>query len=98
MRQSFEAREAEKTAGALDGVNEAENVIENFRVIRILLEFHQLNVDEIETFVGLGEEFAKKIIHEILAPETRTRATNAAFDSLASLWAKPLFLVELTST
>jgi len=38
MGQRFQARQPEKAASALDGVDQAKDVIENLRVIRILLE------------------------------------------------------------
>jgi hypothetical protein len=62
-----------------------------------LFELDQLIVHEIEALVGLGQEFAEKIVHETLAPETRGNAVSAAFRSLGSLWAKPLYLVELNA-
>ena len=63
MRQRLEPRQAEKAAGALDGVNQAKDVIQDFRVVRILLEPHQLVVDGVETLVGLRQELAQQIIH-----------------------------------
>ncbi len=57
--------------------------------------FTSLNVDEIEALVGFGQEFAEKIVHVALAPETRGNTVDAAFRSQGSLWAKPLYLVEL---
>ncbi len=92
--QRFKARQAEEAAGAFNGVDEAEDVIENLRVVRVLFELHQLIVHEIEALVGFGQEFAEKIVHA-LAPETRRKASGEAFRSWGSLWAKPLFLVEL---
>ena len=59
----FEARQAEKAAGALDGVDEPENVAENLGVVGILLETHELDVDHVEALVGLDQEFLEKIIH-----------------------------------
>jgi predicted transcriptional regulator len=49
-------------------VDQAENVIENFRVIRILFELDELDVNQIEALVGLGQKFSEKIVHEKLAP------------------------------
>ena len=72
MRKRLEARQAEETTGTFDSVNKAEDVIENLRVVWILLELHQLNVDEIKALVGFGEEFAKKIIHR-LGPRDRRK-------------------------
>ena len=63
MRQRLEARQAEEAAGPLDGVDQAENVVENLRVVGFLLEANQLDVDGIEAFVRLGEEFPEQVVH-----------------------------------
>ena len=63
MGQRFQPRQAEEAAGALDGVHQAEDVIQNLRVVRVLLEPHQLIVDRIQALVGLRQEFPQKIIH-----------------------------------
>jgi hypothetical protein len=44
-------------------VNQPENVIQNLRVGRILLEPDQLIIDRIQALVGLGEELPQKIVH-----------------------------------
>ena len=41
VRQGFQPRQAEETAGSLDGVNEAKNIAEDLGVVRLLLETHQ---------------------------------------------------------
>ena len=46
----------EKAASAFDGVDEAKNVAENLAVIRLLLETHELGIDQVETLAGLGQE------------------------------------------
>jgi hypothetical protein len=61
--ERFEPRQAEETAGALDGVDEAEDVVEDPRVVGFLFELHELDVDDVETFVRLGQELAQKIVH-----------------------------------
>jgi hypothetical protein len=63
VRQRFQSRQAKKTAGPFDGVNETKNIIEPLRVVRILLEAHEFHVDDIEIFVCLGEKFAQQVIH-----------------------------------
>ena len=57
MRERFQARQIEEAAGPLDGVDEAEDVSEDLGVVGILLETHELDVDDVETFVGLGHKF-----------------------------------------
>ena len=54
MGQRFEARQPEEAAGALDGVNQPENIIQNLGVVRILLEPYQLIIDRIQALAGLG--------------------------------------------
>jgi hypothetical protein len=44
-------------------VNETENVVENFGVVRFLLEPHKLDVDHVETFVRFSEKFLEQIVH-----------------------------------
>lgn len=63
MGQRLEARQSEKPAGSLDGVNEAEDVVENLGVVGLLFEAHQLVVDNVETFVRLGQELSEQIVH-----------------------------------
>jgi hypothetical protein len=45
-------------------VDQAKDVIENLRVIRILLEPNQLVIDRIQALVGLRQEFPQKIVHQ----------------------------------
>ena len=54
---------AEKAACALDGVDEPEDVGENFGVVGLALEAHQFDIDDVEALARLGEEFAQKIVH-----------------------------------
>ena len=54
---------SEEAAGALDGVDEAEDVVENLGVVGLLLETHELDVDHIEAFVRLGQEFPQQVVH-----------------------------------
>ena len=60
MGQRFQPRQPEEAAGALDGVNQPENVIENLRVVRVLLEPHQLIVDRIQALAGLGQKLPQQ--------------------------------------
>ena len=61
--QRFQPGQAQEAAGALDGVNQPEDVIQNLRVGRILLEPNQLIVDRIQALVGLGQELPQQVIH-----------------------------------
>jgi hypothetical protein len=51
-------------------MNKAENVGKNLAVIRLSLKAHQLRVDVIEAFRGLGQKFTQQLIHERLVPPT----------------------------
>src|SRR5262249_27942698 len=61
--ERFQARQAEKTTGALDRVDEAKNVVEDLGVVGILLESDEFHVDDVEGLVRLGEEFLREIIN-----------------------------------
>ena len=63
MGERFQPRQAQEAAGALDGVDQAEDVIQNLRVARVLLEPHQLIVDRIQALVGLRQELPQQIVH-----------------------------------
>ena len=68
MGQRFQPRQPQEAAGALDGVDQAEDVIEDLRVARVLLEPHQLIVDRIQALAGLGQELPQKIVHQACLP------------------------------
>ncbi len=59
MSQRFEARQTQETAGSLDGMNEAENIIQDLGVVRILLEPHQLIVHGVQAFAGLRQKLSQ---------------------------------------
>jgi hypothetical protein len=63
VRQSFQSRQSNEAAGPLDGMDETEDVIENLGVVRFLLKAHELDVDHVETLIGLGHEFPQQVVH-----------------------------------
>ena len=71
VRQRFEPGQSEKAAGALDGMDEAKDVAEDFAVVRLLLEAHELGVDPVETLAGLGQELAQQVVHTNALVATR---------------------------
>ena len=81
MRQRFQPRQPEEAAGALDGVDQAEDVIQDLRVARVLLEPHQLIVDRIQALVGLGQEFPQKIVHSSMPSQNRDIGSSARIKS-----------------
>ena len=64
MCERFEARQPKKPASAFDGMDQPEDVIENLRVVRILLKTHELDVDHVETLVRLGDKFPQQVVHK----------------------------------
>ncbi|MGY4343315.1 hypothetical protein ACVWW3_008221 [Bradyrhizobium sp. LM2.9] len=64
MRQRFQARQSEEAAGALDGVDQAEDVIQDLGVVRLLLELHQLIVHRVQALAGFRQKLPQQIIHE----------------------------------
>jgi hypothetical protein len=44
-------------------VDEPKDIIENLGIVGVLLETHEFDVDDVETFVGLGHEFAQQVVH-----------------------------------
>ena len=91
VRECFQPRQPEESAGAFDGVNEAENIIENLRVVRLLLETNEFDVDRVETFVRLGEELAQQVVHREKAFVARHgRVRPLPFGNLPSVLAKRL--------
>ncbi len=61
--ERFQPRQAKKSAGPFDRMDEAKDVIEDLGVVGVLLETNELHVDDVEAFVRLGEEFPQEIVH-----------------------------------
>jgi hypothetical protein len=70
-------------------VDQPKDIIQYLRVVRILLEADELIVDGVQALVGLGQEFAKKIIHDFWPSKPR-REFFAPFRGQASFNAKHL--------
>jgi hypothetical protein len=79
VRQRFEARQPEEPAGALDGVDEAEDVPEDRDVVRLLLETHEFDIDDVEALVRLGQELGQQVVHQPKAFVARRGRSAAAF-------------------
>ena len=63
MRELGESRQAEKAASAFDRMHQPEDGVEHLGIVRVLLEADELDIELIETFVGLGKEFAQQLVH-----------------------------------
>jgi hypothetical protein len=77
-------------------VDQAEDVIQDLGVVRLLLELHQLIVDGVQALAGLRQELPQQIIHEN-RPSYREGAhtrRDAPFRNGASFTAKRLIMVE----
>ena len=83
MRQRLEARQAEKAAGALDGVDEPEDVAQDRLVVRAPLEADELDVDNVEMLAGFGQKLAQQIVH--LGPTQRYATQTACAESFARM-------------
>ena len=91
--ERFEPGQVEKAAGALDGVDQAEDVVENLGVVGLLLKTHQLDVDDIDAFVRFGEKFTQQVVHGARFLTQRPAAVPAQFGSFATVLANGLIFV-----
>ena len=80
MRQRFQPRQPQKSAGALDGVDETKDVIQNPGVVRILLEPDQLIIDGVQALARLRQELAQQVVHE---PDLRTHGARTTSTRLS---------------
>ena len=75
--QRFEPRQPEEAAGALDGVDEPEDVAQDLLVVGILLETDQLRIDRVQMLGALDQKLAKQIVHGgYSSTRTKGRATS----------------------
>ena len=93
MRERFQPRQSEEAAGALDGVHETEDVIEDLGVVGILLETHEFDVHDVEILVGLGHEFPQQIVHEKRLRRQALARPPLSVGSAVSVSVKRLILV-----
>jgi hypothetical protein len=63
MRHRLEPRQPKEAAGALDGVDQTEDIAEKTGIVGILFELDQLEVEHRQALVCLGQKFAEKVIH-----------------------------------
>jgi hypothetical protein len=74
-------------------MNEPEDVIENLCVVRVLLETHELDVNHVETFVGLGDKFSQQVVHKKRLRRRALARPPLSVGSVASVSVKRLILV-----
>jgi len=63
MRHGFEPRKAEKTAGALDRVHQAEDFRQGGLVVRRALQPQQGGIERGQPFMRFGQEVGQQIVH-----------------------------------
>jgi hypothetical protein len=63
MRKRFQPREVEEVASAFDRVYQAKDIAEDFCVVRILFEANEFDIDNVNAFVGLRQEFPQQFVH-----------------------------------
>jgi hypothetical protein len=74
-------------------VHKPEDVIEDFRVVGFLLEAHKFDVDDVETLIGLGDEFAQQVVHEKRFRQRALAQPPPSAGSAVSVSVKRLILV-----
>jgi hypothetical protein len=62
-------------------------------VVRILFETHKLDVDHVETFVGLGDKFPQQVVHKNAFSDGLRARPPLSVGSAASVSMKRLILV-----
>ena len=60
----FQPGQSEKSTGAIYGMNQAKDVLQNPGILGILLKFHQPDIDNRDTFRSFRQKLVKKIIHD----------------------------------
>ena len=63
MGHTLQPRQAQKPAGALYGVNQAEDERQGFGIVRGAFKRHQRDIKLTEAFVGLGQKIGKQVVH-----------------------------------
>ena len=58
-------RQPEEAAGALDGVHQAEKLVQHGARRRLVLELHQPHVHLLERFLSIGDEFAEEFVDPV---------------------------------
>ena len=63
MGNRLQPGQAEEAAGAFDGVDKPEDVVQHVLVVRVLFELDQLDVDDVDALGRLGQKLVKQIVH-----------------------------------
>ncbi len=75
MRHGLEPRQAEEAASTLDGVDEPEDVAEKRRIVRILLEPDELEIEHRQVLGRFGQKFTEEIVHGRVLGQVRRGQT-----------------------
>ena len=76
VRERFEPRQGEEAAGPLDGVEEAEDPLQQRR-IGIAFERHEIGVEDGDALARLGQEVSQEIVHEYPATAPPDKAATS---------------------
>ena len=68
VRQRLEARKIEKTAIALDRMNEPKNLVEPLAVVGLTLPCHEPALESFKHLTRFGDEFGNQVIHPGRSP------------------------------
>ena len=63
MGQRFQPGQADEAAGALDRVDQPENVPQDIAVIGVLLEANEFPINRVEILAGLRQELLQQLVH-----------------------------------
>ena len=63
MRDRAQSGQAKETAGSFDRMNKPKDIVDQGRIVRFLLKFHQFDVKRRDVFGRFGEKFAEQLIH-----------------------------------
>ena len=63
MRDRLQPRQAQEAAGALDGVDDAEDLRQGRLVLRRFFEPHQRHVERSQALMGLGQKVRDQVVH-----------------------------------
>ena len=86
MGQRLQPRQSQKAAGAFNGVNQPENIVENLCVVRLLLKPNQLIVNRVQALAGLGQKLAQQIVHETGLTQHGARDIATPLEFRQLLW------------
>ena len=89
--ERLQTRQVEESAGSFDGVDEAEDVVEDLGVVGILLEADKLDIDHVDAFVRLRQEFPQQFVHDHAFNATQATLEQPFSDYRPLCWERVYF-------